>query len=127
MIVHPEANELVVHAATNERILGLKRALRENTISSWVAREGRSFSYSDAPGYPAGFLPHDKTLSRYQTGTFLSVPVLNEKRMVGVFNVTDPVSGKITPSTEKTVSHLTRWIGAMIPPTHRDGVKRADE
>jgi len=43
MIMHPEKSELVVQAATNERLLGLRQPLLGNSIASWVARKKKSF------------------------------------------------------------------------------------
>jgi len=117
MIMHPEKRELVVQAATNERLLGLRQPLAENTIASWVAREKKIFHKPEGKEYPKEFSHHDNSFSRYQSDNFLSVPVMDNLQMVGVFNVTDPVSGRITFATEKTVSHLMRWVGAMVYPS----------
>ncbi len=116
MILHPEKEELIVQAATNERLLGLRKPLSENSIASYVLREKKLFHKPEGERYPNGFSHHDNTFSRYQSDNFLSVPVMDDQRIVGVFNVTDPVSGRINSQTEETVSHLMRWVGAMVHP-----------
>ncbi|NOY54310.1 MAG: response regulator [Deltaproteobacteria bacterium] len=117
MILHPEKEELVVQAASNERLLGLRKSLSENSIASYVVREKKLFHKPEGERYPHGFSHHDNTVSRYQSDNFLSVPVMDDQRIVGVFNITDPVSGKITSGTEETVSHLMRWVGVMVHPS----------
>lgn len=116
MILYPERNELVVQAATNVRLLGLTRSLNENAVSAWVAREGKSFRNDHGENNLAPFCHHNRPLSNYQTRACLSVPVLDDQRIVGVYNVADPLGGKITANTENTAAYLMRWVGAMIEP-----------
>lgn len=116
MLLYPDRKELVVHAATNTKIVGLKRLLSENSVSSWVAREGRPLLHDGNKDleHNSSFAFHDCTLSPHRNDTFLSVPLKNDDQMVGVFNVSDPEEGSISPSTGKTISHLMRWVGAMV-------------
>ncbi len=117
MLLYPARKELVVHAATNTKIIGLKRLLHENSVSSWVAREGRPLLYNGNKvlvEHSSSFTLHDCTLSPHRNYTFLSVPLKNDDQMVGVFNISDPEEGRISPSTGKTISHLMRWVGAMV-------------
>jgi len=118
MLLDPQHDELVVQAATNKNIIGMKRRLDDNAISSCVAREGRSIRYNpdDPPEKLSDFCFHDQKVSRYQNEAFLSVPVKDENRLVGVFNVADPQDGRISCSTETTVTRLIRWVGAMVQP-----------
>ncbi len=115
MIFRPEEQDLIVRAATNRDIVGMRRPLLENAVSSYVARERKPCRSTGESGAHPPFAPHDHTASRYRSRAFLSVPVLDDDRMVGVFNVTDPLEGKISASTEETVSHLMRWVGAVVP------------
>jgi len=123
MLLNPERNEIVVKAATNKKIVGLRRPLSDHSISSWVAREGRAYLCNGTvdQDQPSAFVPHDQTLTRYQTKAFLCIPVKDDTRTVGVFNVTDHEEGTISSSTEKTVSHLMRWVGAMIQTASSSG------
>jgi response regulator RpfG family c-di-GMP phosphodiesterase len=116
MILYPESNELVVQAATNVRLLGLKRSLHENAISTWVVREGKPFRNSEGVENLGRFVCHNQTLSKYKSSACLSIPVMGDKSIVGVYNVADPKDGKITARTENTASYLMRWVGAMIEP-----------
>lgn len=116
MLVREEQKELVVQAATNRKILGMRRPLHDNAISCWVAREGRAYRHGAAqedassPEVPL----HDQRLTRYQNNAFLSVPIMDENQILGVFNVADPEEGSISCDTEESVSHLMRWVGAML-------------
>ncbi|MEK6777259.1 MAG: response regulator [bacterium] len=116
MLVHPDGKEIVVQAATNEKIIGLRNQLSDHSISAWVAREGQAYLFNgkEDQDKPSDFVPHDKTMTRYQSGAFLSVPVKNDENTIGVFNITDHQEGRISCATEKTVTHLIRWVGAMI-------------
>lgn len=116
MLVHPDGKEIVVQAATNEKIIGQRNRLSDHSISAWVAREGQAYLFNgkEDQDKPLDIVPHDKTMTRYQSGAFLSVPVKSDDNTIGVFNVTDHQEGRISCATEKTVSHLIRWVGAMI-------------
>lgn len=116
MILYPERNELVVQAATNVRLLGLTRSLNENAVSAWVAREGKPFRNDGGEDNLGSFVRHNCSLSSYRTSACLSVPVLGQQRVVGVYNVADPMDGRITSNTEHTAAYLMRWVGAMIEP-----------
>ena len=120
MLLDPQHDELVVQAATNKNIIGMKRRLDDNAISACVAREGRPLRYNtddlDSPEKLSDFCFHDQKVSRYQNEAFLSVPVKDENRLVGVFNVANPQDGRISCSTEATVTRLIRWVGAMVQP-----------
>ncbi len=115
MIFRPAEKDLIVRAATNRRIVGMRRPLHENAVSSYVARERKPCRNAEEAGTPPPFDPHDRAVSRYRSRAFLSVPVLDDDRIIGVFNVTDPVEEQISASTEETVSHLMRWVGAVVP------------
>lgn len=116
MVLYPERNELVVQAATNVRLLGLTRSLQENAISTWVVRERKPFRNNAGEDNLTPFNRPSGGLSAYRTNACLSVPVLSDQRIVGVYNVADPPGGKITPRTENTAIDLMRWVGAMIEP-----------
>jgi signal transduction histidine kinase len=84
---------LVVQAA-----LGLdERVVREATIrpghgvAGWVAEHRRPVCVSEPGDRPAGAGPGRVS---YRTGTFLSVPLEGEEGLIGILNVTDPVSEK---------------------------------
>ena len=124
MILHSDREEMVVQAATNKQIVGLRRPLSDNSISSWVAREGQAYLCNGTfdQDKPSGFVLHDQTMTRYQNNAFLSVPVMDDSKILGVFNVADHEEGIISSYTEKTVSHLMRWVGAMIQSTRPNGL-----
>lgn len=116
MLINPEQDHLVVQAATNDKVVGIKRNLQENSVSTWVAREGRSYRYNenDEKSPPAVCTLNDQSLTKYKNNSFLSVPVSDEMNTIGVFNVANPNDGWISTNTESTVSHLMRWVGAMV-------------
>ena len=92
LLMPAESGELVVQAA-----LGLEeRVVREAAIkpgsgvAGWVAENRRPICVSD-PG--AGSEDAGTGRDVYRTGTFLSVPLEGERGLLGVLNVTDPITG----------------------------------
>jgi len=114
--------DLVVHAA-----LGLEeRVVREAAIkpgrgvAGWVAEQHRPVCVSGPGDRPQGAGPGREG---YRTGTFLSVPLEGENGLLGVLNVTDPVSEKPFDAEDcHLMLHLAERVSAALrePRASRD-------
>jgi DNA-binding response OmpR family regulator len=121
MILDPHGEHLVVQAATNERILGMKRSLHENAISSKVARDREPVWQAGEKKEVPGVLWHDRSVSQYRTAAFACVPIMGGKNIVGVLNLADPTEGEFSESTVSTASSFMRWVGVFISPAVESG------
>ncbi|HXS09932.1 MAG TPA: HD domain-containing phosphohydrolase [Candidatus Krumholzibacteria bacterium] len=89
MMVDPEAGELRIDSAIglDEDIVEHARVRLGEAIAGTVAQENSAFLVTDAQAdnrvRTAG--------RRYESKSFLSVPIRRDNRVVGVINVTDPV------------------------------------
>jgi hypothetical protein len=87
-----EGGDLVVQAALglDEQVVR-EAAIKPGTgVAGWVAQHRRPICVSD-PGQKPEITGPAREL--YRTGTFLSVPLEGERGLLGVLNVTDPISG----------------------------------
>jgi len=106
--------DLVVQAA-----LGLDdRVVREAAIkpgrgvAGWVAEHRRPVCVSGPGDRPEGAGPGRES---YRTGTFLSVPLENEDGLLGVLNVTDPISEKPFDAEDcHLMLHLAERVSAAL-------------
>jgi hypothetical protein len=109
-----EGGDLVVQAA-----LGLEeRVVREAAIkpgsgvAGWVAQHRRPVCVSDSGQRPEGT---GAAREIYRTGTFLAVPLEGERGLLGVLNVTDPITG--TPFDAEDchlMLHLAERVSAAL-------------
>jgi putative methionine-R-sulfoxide reductase with GAF domain/two-component sensor histidine kinase len=89
MMVDPEAGELRIDSAIglDEDIVEHARVRLGESIAGTVAQENSAYLVQD--------VQEDQRLRtagrRYESTSFLSVPIRRENRVVGVINVTDPV------------------------------------
>jgi signal transduction histidine kinase/response regulator RpfG family c-di-GMP phosphodiesterase len=97
MMVDPEAGELRIDSAIglDEDIVEHARVRLGEAIAGTVAQENSAFLVRDV---------HEDTRvrtagRRYESASFLSVPIRRDNRVVGVINVTDPV-GRATLNEE---------------------------
>ena len=106
--------DLVVQAA-----LGLEeRVVREAVIkpgtgvAGWVAQHRRPVCVSDTSQRPEGTGPAHEL---YRTGTFLSVPLEGERGLLGVLNVTDPISETAFDAEDcHLMLHLAERVSAAL-------------
>ncbi|HEX6790041.1 MAG TPA: HD domain-containing phosphohydrolase [Candidatus Krumholzibacteria bacterium] len=97
MMVDPEAGELRIDTAIglDEDVVEHARVRLGESISGTVAQENSAYLVRDVSRdgrvRPAG--------RRYESSSFLSVPIRRDNRVVGVINVTDPV-GRATLNEE---------------------------
>ncbi|TMQ72693.1 MAG: GAF domain-containing protein [Candidatus Eisenbacteria bacterium] len=86
--------ELVVQAATglDERVVQDVRIGTGRGVAGWVVEQRRPVCFSTA-------MPHHGVAGSgretYRSNTFLAVPIEGEKGLLGVLNVTDPVSQRM--------------------------------
>ncbi len=113
MIINPDDLTLEVKAATNQKIIGLKRKLCDVTISTRALIDDKPF-YSDE-NRRSFFTPLDS--SQYSSEFSLSIPIKYMDKKLGVINLTDSEDGK--PFTKKQeaiaidiVEHLAPYIYA---------------
>jgi signal transduction histidine kinase len=88
-------------------------------VVGWVAEHRRPVCVADAgqPGEVAG-----SGRAHYRTRTFLSVPLLDGDTLLGVLNVTDPVSGApFSPRDGRLLLQLVERMGLPWAGLRRDG------
>jgi response regulator RpfG family c-di-GMP phosphodiesterase len=88
-------------------------------VVGWVAEHRRPVCVADAgqPGEVAG-----SGRKHYRTNTFLSVPLQDGDTLLGVLNVTDPVSGaSFTPRDGNVLVQLAERMGLTWAALRRDG------
>jgi GAF domain-containing protein len=109
-----ESGDLVVQAA-----LGLEESVVRDAaikpgsgVAGWVAQRRRPVCVSDAGQRPEGLGPGRDL---YRTGTFLSVPLEGERGLLGVLNVTDPISGASFDAEDcHLMLHLAERVSAAL-------------
>jgi histidine kinase/DNA gyrase B/HSP90-like ATPase/HD domain-containing protein/GAF domain-containing protein/phospho-acceptor domain-containing protein len=109
-----EGGDLVVQAALGlEEQIVREAAIKPGTgVAGWVAEHRRPICVSDTALRPEATGP---ARGIYRTGTFLSVPLEGERGLLGVINVTDPVSG--TPFDAEDchlMLHLAERVSAAL-------------
>ncbi|MEJ2691380.1 MAG: GAF domain-containing protein [Deltaproteobacteria bacterium] len=92
ILILAPGRKLVVEAATREELIGQSQPLDGDTISAIVARNGttefikdltRDPRFKDCPGKDS-----------YRTKSLLSVPIMQDSKVLGVINVTDKCADK---------------------------------
>ncbi len=114
IMLRDKQDDLVVKAATNKKIIGEKRCLKdEESVSVWVVKNGKPL-FVERCKEDSRFKPSEETL--YKTDNFLCVPIRNERNAtIGVFNVTDKKEGGLfTEADEKTLSAFISRIVILI-------------
>jgi signal transduction histidine kinase len=118
---------LVVRAAIgiDEATMRKVRVPVGTGVVGWVAEHRRPVCVADAgkPGEVAG-----SGRKHYRTGTFLSVPLLDGDTLLGVMNVTDPVSGApFTPRDGNVLVRLAERMGLTWAALRQDGETADDD
>jgi signal transduction histidine kinase/response regulator RpfG family c-di-GMP phosphodiesterase len=112
---------LVVRAAIglDEATMRQVRVPVGSGVVGWVAEHRRPVCVADA-GQPGEVMASGR--KHYRTRTFLSVPLLDGETLLGVLNVTDPVSGApFTPRDGKVLVQLAERMGLTWSVLRRDG------
>jgi signal transduction histidine kinase/response regulator RpfG family c-di-GMP phosphodiesterase len=117
--------DLVVRAAIglDERVMRETRIPMGSGVAGWVAENRRPVCVENAqePGEIAG-----SGRERYRTRTFLSVPLESEEGLLGVLNVTDPVSGEpFDAQDSELLLHLAERVGSTWAALRRGGPDRS--
>lgn len=84
-----EGQELVVRAATNQRIVGLATPLSDRTISTQVVRTGQPVHLTDVAKSDFAQVRREGDRSSYRTQSLISLPLLEDGQPVGVLNLSD--------------------------------------
>jgi len=91
MIIDKKKNELVIEAASGlkEEIVKQARIKLGQGISGWVAKELKPLLIKDIDDHPHFKNKNYQRVTKYSTNSLLSVPLLVNKELVGVLNITD--------------------------------------
>jgi adenylate cyclase len=90
MLVREDKGDLVIHAyrGMDDALARKVRLMIGEAIAGYVAEKGEPLLIEDIDKDPR-FVPFHR--ERYRSGTLLSVPILHEKSVFGVINLSDPV------------------------------------
>jgi len=114
VLVEPGTDVLRIHASygLNPEIVRTWRARIGEGITGWVAQTGKPLLIENVETHP---LFQRKSLRRYSTKSLLSVPLIHQKRVLGVLNVNNRNdAGVFTESDELLLSTLANFIVIAI-------------
>jgi signal transduction histidine kinase len=114
-----EGGDFVVQAALGlEEQVVREAAIKPGTgVAGWVAQHRRPICVSD-PAHRPDVTGAGREI--YRTGTFLSVPLEGERGLLGVLNVTDPVSGIPFDAEDcHLMLHLAERVSAALEESER--------
>ena len=114
-----EGGDFVVQAALGlEEQIVREAAIKPGTgVAGWVAQHRRPICVSDPAHRPEVTGPGREI---YRTGTFLSVPLEGERGLLGVLNVTDPISGIPFDAEDcHLMLHLAERVSAALEESER--------
>jgi two-component system sensor histidine kinase KdpD len=111
IMLRDKQGDLVVKAASKQRLLGEKRCIEdENSVSVWVLRNGKSL-FVEKCKEDSRFKPSEEAL--YKTDNFLCVPIKNERNaVIGIFNVTDKIGGGVITREDESI--LSEFISRIV-------------
>jgi signal transduction protein with GAF and PtsI domain len=107
--------ELVLRASKNPhpRMLGKIKLKIGEGITGWVARENKPVAISrNASDDPRFKFFHNLPEDRYQA--FLSIPIINKDRVIGVINIQHKKPHKYSESTISLIKTIANQIGSAI-------------
>ena len=107
--------ELVLRASKNPhpRMLGKIKLKIGEGITGWVARENKPVSISNnASDDPRFKFFHNLPEDKYQA--FLSVPIINKDRVIGVINIQHKKPHEYSESTISLIKTIANQIGSAI-------------
>ncbi|MEW6427874.1 MAG: ATP-binding protein [Thermodesulfobacteriota bacterium] len=84
--------KLTVRAATRRHLIGMSQDIDQHSISASVARSGKVIFIPDITA-DARFAPRTSS-GGYKTKSLLSAPIRQDKKVVGVINVTDKAGNR---------------------------------
>ncbi len=104
-----ERRKLVVRAASRPELIGLRQAVSDNSVAGWVANSGDPLFVGD--------ISRDGRFKKrndyhYKKNSLLSVPVLHDKKVIGVFNITDKAGN--TDLLKEDVSYLLQFSSTIL-------------
>jgi GAF domain-containing protein len=103
-----EKDDLVVRAASNPRILGFRKSLKESSISTDVIRTGRMSLMRKQES-------EARDVSSYQSNFSATLPLFSNGRVIGVLNLTDKENaGEFTPDEIDFIEHFKKWIEIIL-------------
>ncbi len=106
-----EGRELVVRAATNQRIVGLANPLEGDTISGQVARSGQPVYLTDVAQSAFAQVRREGDRSTYRTKSLISLPLMADGKPVGVLNLSDKAGA---PSFDQDDLALAQSIASQL-------------
>jgi K+-sensing histidine kinase KdpD len=101
-------NNLEVTASTRTDLIGTKQPLGEESPSSWVIKNRVPLRVDDI----AESTLFQNRFDGYKGGAFLLVPIIGEKRVIGVLSVTDKIGKDVFSEEEQDV--LLKISGQVI-------------
>jgi len=114
VLLEPGTDVLRIHASygLDPEIVRTWRARIGEGITGWVAQNGKPLLIKNVETHP---LFQRKSLRRYSTKSLLSVPLVQQKRVIGVLNVNNKSdAGVFTESDELLLSTLANFIVIAI-------------
>jgi two-component system sensor histidine kinase KdpD len=113
MLVEGEA--LVVRAANRPELVGLATPLAEQTISTEVVRHCRPFFTKSVDQTSFAGVSRQGELSRYRTGSLISLPLLDGGQVVGVLNLSDKSGAEHFDEADlEAATDLAAQAGRMV-------------
>ncbi|MFH1035692.1 MAG: GAF domain-containing sensor histidine kinase [Pseudomonadota bacterium] len=106
-----EGQELVVRAATNQRIVGLANPIAAESISGQVARTGQPVYLTDVAQSAFAQVRREGDRSTYRTKSLISLPLMAEGQPVGVLNLSDKTDA---PSFDQSDLALAQSIASHL-------------
>lgn len=103
--------ELVVRAATNPEIIGLRSPLTAHTISTDVVKSGRAIYITDVGQSDYASARREGDQSTYRTNSLISVPLCDAGTVTGVLNLSDKLG---SDSFDRDDFHLAQTIAGQI-------------
>lgn len=109
-----QGRSLVVRAASNKKILGLKQKIDSKTISAHVVRTGMSLNLGHVSA-DLRFETHSGEWSSYHSDMVLAVPISSGRKVLGVLSLTNRTAKKgFDPAEERRLVGFVSRIGGFI-------------
>jgi len=111
LLVDRPSNENVMVASTQDKLIGMRNSLDEESVASWVVKHKQPLNINDVD--EAEELNFRK-VGHYEGEAFLAYPIMYDEKVVGVFNVTEKESGAFTKNDETALLRFLGRIAAVI-------------
>lgn len=106
-----EGQDLVVRAATNPEIIGLRSPLNSRTISTDVVQSGKPIFITDVGQSDYASARREGDQSTYRTNSLISVPLCDAGTVTGVLNLSDKLGAD---AFDRDDFRLARTIAGQI-------------